>query len=57
MKLVYGSLTEIPSLPAIITAVVIPQKSPWSTTPTVFLISLAMATGSLIASLKCKSTM
>merc|ERR1711939_123594 len=42
------SLTVIPSAPAIMHAVVMPMKSPWSTTPTVFLSCSAAAGTSLI---------
>mmetsp|Transcript_75240 Transcript_75240/g.151267 ORF Transcript_75240/g.151267 Transcript_75240/m.151267 type:complete len:219 (+) Transcript_75240:270-926(+) len=47
----------MPSLPAMITAVVMPMNRPWSTTPTMFFNSFAARTASLIAVSKCKSTM
>merc|ERR1719261_341946 len=48
----FGNFSEMPSEPAMMTAVVRPQKSPWSTTPTVALSSSAARTASLMGSLK-----
>ena len=49
--------TRMPSLPATMTACVMSSKMPCSTTPTVFLSSLAASVASLMVSVKCKSTM
>jgi hypothetical protein len=53
----YGVLTEMPSEPAMMTAVDMPQNSPWSTTPHRLLSSLAAATGSAMGLSKMRSTM